>query len=532
MKKKTVVIGILGTQLDAGRDRKRWEKWRPTVSACQHDDLLIDHFELLYPISHHTLAKSIKADLTSVSPETNVQLHNVEFEDAWDFEEVFGTLHEFARGYEFNTEANDYLIHITTGSHVQQICLFLLTESRHLPGTLLQTSPPKRKMYGTHPGTYSIIDLDLSRYDALAARFAVEQQEGQQFLKSGIETRNKAFNDMIERIERVVIASTAPILLTGPTGAGKTHLARKIYELKRRREQIRGDFVEVNCATLRGDQTMSALFGHVKGAFTGAAVARMGLLKSADGGLLFLDEIGELGLDEQAMLLRAIEEKRFLPVGSDKESEADFQLIAGTNRELTERVAAGLFREDLFARINLWTFQLPGLAHRVEDIEPNLEFELERQSGGIGQKTSMTREARQEFLDWATSTSASWSANFRDLTAAVTRMATLAGDGRIGVEEVREEIQRLSESWGTDSGGIASKGLQQFLTEDQIAGIDLFDQAQLAAVLGVCRQEKTLAAAGRRLFAVSRRTRSSTNDSDRLRKYLARFELDWKTVCE
>ncbi|MGB4737058.1 MAG: hypothetical protein WBH50_02670, partial [Fuerstiella sp.] len=204
----------------------------------------------------------------------------------------------------------------------------------------------------------------------------------------------------------------------------------------------------------------------------------------------------------------------------------------GTNRELTERVAAGLFREDLFARINLWTFQLPGLAHRVEDIEPNLEFELERQSGGIGQKTSMTREARQEFLDWATSTSASWSANFRDLTAAVTRMATLAGDGRIGVEEVREEIQRLSESWGTDSGGIASKGLQQFLTEDQIAGIDLFDQAQLAAVLGVCRQEKTLAAAGRRLFAVSRRTRSSTNDSDRLRKYLARFELDWKTVCE
>lgn len=176
---------------------------------------------------------------------------------------MFGTLYEFARSYEFNTEKNEYLVHITTGSHVEQICLFLLTESRHLPGTLLQTSPPWRKLYGAHPGTYSIIDLDLSRYDALAARFAVEQQEGQQFLKSGIETRSRTFNQMIERIEKVSIASTAPILLTGPTGAGKTRLARKIFELTRRREQLQGEFVEVNCATLRGDQTMSSLFGHV-----------------------------------------------------------------------------------------------------------------------------------------------------------------------------------------------------------------------------------------------------------------------------
>src|SRR5215213_7674940 len=111
---------------------------------------------------------------------------------------------------------------------------------------------------------------------------------------------------------------------------------------------------------------MSALFGHVKGSFTGAVRDRSGLLRTAHGGLLFLDEIGELGLDEQAMLLRALEEKVFLPLGSDREVRSDFQLIAGTNRDLGARVREGRFRDDLLARINLWTFSLPGLAERRE----------------------------------------------------------------------------------------------------------------------------------------------------------------------
>jgi transcriptional regulatory protein RtcR len=106
---------------------------------------------------------------------------------------------------------------------------------------------------------------------------------------------------------------------------------------------------------------MSALFGHVKGAFTGAVQSRPGLLRSADGGVLLLDEIGELGLDEQAMLLHAIEDKAFLPVGTDREAQSDFQLGAGTNRDLSQAVRIGRFRDDLLARINLWTFRLPGL---------------------------------------------------------------------------------------------------------------------------------------------------------------------------
>src|SRR6185503_17213673 len=189
---------------------------------------------------------------------------------------------------------------------------------------------------------------------------------------------NASFNAIVERLDRVTVRSAAPILLLGPTGAGKSLMARRIYELKKTRRLMNGPFVEVNCATVRGDAAMSALFGHVKGAFTGAVRDRPGLLLSANDGVLFLDEVGELGVEEQAMLLRALEEKRFLPLGSDREVSSDFQLIAGTNRDLAEAVKTGRFRDDLLARINLWTFGIPGLADRREDIEPNLDYELEQ----------------------------------------------------------------------------------------------------------------------------------------------------------
>src|SRR6185436_9263176 len=295
----------------------------PTVALCQHEDLLLHRFELLYQKKFAAIARTVIDDIATVSPETEVKSVEIELHDPWDFEEVYGALHDFTAGYEFDTDREEYLIHITTGTHVEQICLFLLTESRYCPAKLVQSSPPSaRQRRG--PGTYEIIDLDLSRYDRIASRFQQEQREAASFLKSGIETRNPSFNRLIDRIEQVAIASLDPLLLMGPTGAGKSRLAKRIYELKRARHQVRGDFVEVNCATIRGDSAMSALFGHVKGAFTGAVGSRPGLLRAADGGVLLLDEIGELGLDEQAMLLRALEEKSFLPLGSDREVKSDF----------------------------------------------------------------------------------------------------------------------------------------------------------------------------------------------------------------
>ncbi|MBI5542401.1 MAG: sigma 54-interacting transcriptional regulator [Deltaproteobacteria bacterium] len=525
-RKRTVVVGLLGPTLDQGKGANRWDRWRPSVALCQHEDLLVDRLVLLSQRRFAALARTVTEDIQRVSPETEVVLREIDFEDAWDLEEVYGALLDFARAYPWDLEREDYLVHITTGTHIAQISLFLLAEAHHLPGRLLQTSPP-RPAEGTTAGTFTIIDLDLSKYDRLAARFRREQKEGLSFLKSGIDTRNPAFNRLIERIEHVAIRSRDPLLLTGPTGAGKSQLARRIHELKRSRHQVTGEFVEVNCATLRGDGAMSALFGHHKGAFTGALADRPGLLRKADQGILVLDEIGELGRDEQAMLLRAIEEKAFFPLGSDKEVRSDFQLIAGTNRDLRRDVELGRFREDLLARIDLWSFKLPGLRERPEDVAPNLEYELDRHAQATGEAVAFNREARERFLAFATARDTRWPRNFRDFNAALRRMATLASGGRVTRELVDEEVARLREAWREegDAGGLVEETLGA-----RAAEVDPFDRVQLEEVLRVCRGARSLSEAGRALFAVSRTRKSSTNDADRLRKYLARYRLAWKDV--
>ena len=529
MVRKQVVIGLLGATLDNGRGAERWERWRPTVALCQHEDLLIHRFDLLYQKKFAVLAATVVDDIATVSPETEVKCAEIELVDPWDFEEVYAALHDVAAGYEFDTDREEYLIHISTGTHVEQICLFLLTESRYLPAKLIQSSPPSSRRRGG-PGTYEIIDLDLSRYDRIASRFQQEQREAASFLKSGIDTRNAAFNRLIDKIEQVVIASNDPLLLMGPTGAGKSRLARRIYELKRARHQVEGAFVEVNCATIRGDAAMSALFGHVKGAFTGAINSRPGLLRAADGGILFLDEIGELGPDEQAMLLRALEEKVFLPMGSDREVKGDFQLVAGTNRDLVALVRGGKFREDLLARINLWTFHLPGLRDRPEDIEPNLNYELEQYARRTGKRVTFSKEARESFLKFAVGHDARWNGNFRDLNGAIVRMATLAAGGRITGEVVNDEIARLRSAWRAQPDTEGEALLERLLGTERLSAVDLFDRHQLQSVIRICRESRTLSEAGRALFTSSREKKKTVNDADRLRKYLGRFGLDWREI--
>lgn len=536
MCKNRVVIGFIGTQLDSGKGAGRWEKWRPTVSLVQHEDMVVHRMELLYTPAHQELAHQVRNDIAIASPETTVRLVPMEIADPWDFGEVYARLFDWTQAYRFDTEREEYWTHITTGTHVAQICLFLLVESRRIPGVLAQTSPPRRQQMGD-AGSYALIDLDLSRYDVIAQRFGAEQRDAVDFLKSGIATRNARFNALIDEVERVAVRSRAPILFTGPTGAGKSHLARRMYELKKARHQVEGEFVEVNCATLHGDGAASTLFGHKKGAFTGAAADRAGLLRTAHKGVLFLDEIGELGLDEQAMLLKAVEEKRFYPMGSDREVASDFELIAGTNRDLRTEVAAGRFREDLYARINLWSYQLPGLAQRPEDIEPNLDHLLARTGTELSRMVRLSAEARTAYLRYAQSPDALWSGNFRDLSASATRLATLADSGRIGLPLVEAEIARLQWLWQPArdardglSGARAADAidLRALLGEEALDAMDLFDQLQLAAVLRVCRQARTLSDAGRQLFQASRAQRTVVNDADRLRKYLGRFGLTWE----
>ncbi len=525
---------MLGTNLDRrGRGSKRWNAWRPTVSLCQHDDFVVDRLELLLEERYQSLADQVTRDIETISPETMVVQHVIKQDDPWDFANVYGVLRSFTDDYQFDIESERYLVHMTTGTHVAQICWFLLTEARYVPGTLIQTSPPNsRPTEGDLPvGEYHVIDLDLSKYDQIASRFRLEQLEGTEYLKQGIQTKNKAFNTMIEQIEKVSIRSSEPILLTGPTGAGKSQLAKQIFELKKQRTQFGGNFVSVNCATLRGDAVSSTLFGHAKGAFTGATTDRAGLLREADDGLLFLDEIGELGVEEQAMLLNAIETKHFFPLGSDKEVSSNFQLIAGTNQNLWQMVGEGRFREDLIARLDLWTYHLPPLKERVEDIEPNLDFEVENARSRLGTMIRFSREARDRYVQFAIG-EAEWRANFRDLNSSVLRMSTLADGGRISKDIVDQEIDLLKLRWqaGAAGGNEGEEFLATLLGAEAVLGIDPFDRVQLGYVASVCRKSRSMAEAGRQLFAVSREKKASTNDSHRLKRYLDKFGVSFEQI--
>jgi len=522
--KNNVVIGFLGTQLDAGKKRR----WRPSISLTQQDDFPVTRLELIHDRRFSRLAHNIKQEVESAG-EIEVLLTRIDMRNPWDFQEVYGALFDFARDYGFDEDREDYHVHLTTGTHVAQICWFLLTESRHIPAKLLQTSPPSKDDEDAR-GKYNIVDLDLSRYNALQQRFDLVSKEHNALLKSGIQTRNKDFNALIERIEQVATTTNAPILLQGDTGTGKSELANKIYELKLQNRKTKGRLVHVNCSTLKGDRAISTLFGHRRGGMSNTPNDRRGLLREADGGVLFLDEIDEFGLNEQAMILHAIETGKFYPMGSDHEITSKFQLIVGTNRDLGKLVSEGKFRADLYARLNLWTFNLPSLSDRREDIEPNIEFELGKAETLLGTRFGFNSDAAQKYIKFAIDPATPWVGNFRDLSSSIMRLCTLAPRGRITSSMVDAEILSLQYQWASSEDNKDDELIRSYCGTT-IEKIDPFDRIQLAYVIRTCQASKTLSDAGRTLFSASRIARTSKNDSDRLRKYLEKFDLSWEQIC-
>lgn len=519
---RNVVLGFLGTQLDRGGRRG----WRPTVALCQEPGFEIDRLELIYDYKFNRLARDVEREISKVSPDTEVLLQRMDLEDPWDLQEVYGKLFDFAQNYGFDEDRERYHIHLTTGSHVAQICWFLLSESRHIPAALIQTGPPRK---GRHEvGTFDLIDLDLSQYDAIQKRFDQQTREYGTLLKGGIDTKNAAFNQLIDRLEQVTERSDEPVLIMGEPGVGKTQLAQRIFEMKLQRRRVKGRMVQVNCATLRGEMAFPTLFGQRRNHTGLAGSERAGLMREADGGVLFLDEIDALGLDEQSLLLHAIETGRYYPLGSDAEATSRFQVIAAATQDLSALVAVGKFRADLLSRLNTWTFHLPPLRDRREDIEVNMRHELHQAEQKLGGRIGFNTDAAEAWLRFARAADTPWPGNFRDFGGAIVRLCTLASRGRITLNQVNEEITALKRRWDTVAIDDDAALVAEFVGRD----IDPFDIPQLAWVLRTCQTSKTLSEAGRKLYAVSRTQRSSVNDSDRVRKYLARFDLTWDEVSD
>src|ERR1700685_3494398 len=217
-----------------------------------------------------------------------------------------------------------------------------------------------------------------------------------------------------------------PALLLGETGTGKEVVARAIHAIS-----PPGPFVTIDCSSMVGPLMESELFGHVKGAFTGAATAKVGLIESANGGTALFDEIGELPLEVQSKLLRVLQEKEFRPVGSVSTRRSDFRIIAATNRDLAKEVERGTFRRDLYFRLNVINIRLSPLRERREDIPALINHFVSR----VGGNYSLTAEALEVLLSY------DWPGNIRELENCVQHMVAINSGPLLHIADLPSNLQ-------------------------------------------------------------------------------------------
>ena len=283
---------------------------------------------------------------------------------------------------------------------------------------------------------------------------------------------------VLSRVSKVA-GSDSTVLISGETGTGKELVARAIHRRGRRASRA---FVAVNCAAIPRDLIASELFGHEKGAFTGALQRRLGRFELADGGTIFLDEVGELASDTQVALLRVLQEREFERVGGQHPIRVDVRVIAATNRDLTEAVADGTFRQDLFYRLNVFPLEMPPLRERQEDIAVLVEYFIDRYARKAGKTI---RRISKRTLDRLKSYS--WPGNVRELQNVIERSVIVSDTDEFTVDESWLSSQPAVDSRLGISSTLASH--EKALIEDalQATGGRVFGSSGAAARLGIPR---------------------------------------------
>lgn len=282
---------------------------------------------------------------------------------------------------------------------------------------------------------------------------------------------------------RKVAPTDSNVLILGESGTGKELVAQAIHRLSTRAQ---APMICVNCAAIPESLIESELFGHEKGAFTGAERARAGLIEAADGGTLFLDEIGELPLEAQARLLRVLQEGEIRRVGSVQSKKVNIRLIAATHRDLKARAATGEFREDLFYRLHVIALQLPALRERGSDILEIAQALLAQQSARLQRSPlHFSEEARKAMLSYP------WPGNVRELENAIERAVILCEGDTISTDLLGIDVQLAQQKSSSDVDASASKldpsmegYFQRFVLENQ----DSMTETELAAKLGISRK--------------------------------------------
>lgn len=222
------------------------------------------------------------------------------------------------------------------------------------------------------------------------------------------------------------------VLIQGGSGTGKEVAAKAIHNFSNRKNQT---FVAVDCGSIPNEIAASEFFGHVKGSFTGAINDKKGHFEAADGGTLFLDEVGNLSYENQIQLLRALQERRIKPVGSNAEIEVDVRILSATNEDLMKAVSEGKFREDLYHRLNEFSIHIPSLHQRKEDLFLFIEYFLSEANNSLGKNVlGLSKEVEEAFKSY------SWPGNLRELKNVIKRAVLLTGSNLIPLEVIPREV--------------------------------------------------------------------------------------------
>jgi len=260
-----------------------------------------------------------------------------------------------------------------------------------------------------------------------------KKEEPQKYKFKGVIGKSRSMTQIFKLIERVA-NSDSTVLINGETGTGKGMIAKAIHESSYRRDK---PFVAINCGAIPENLLESELFGHVKGAFTGATSAKTGKFEVADGGTIFLDEIGDMSPDLQVKVLKVLEERQFERVGGCKTVKVDVRIIAATHRDLEEAVQKGTFREDLFYRLYVIPFQLPTLKERHVDIPLLVEHFLTQLNKDKDTEVSgVTESVMKLFMHHP------WPGNVRELANLLERLVVLKGEGEINIDDLPPKMKR------------------------------------------------------------------------------------------
>jgi transcriptional regulator with AAA-type ATPase domain len=355
----------------------------------------------------------------------------LDVEDPTDYTAILLGLRNHLQEVQEEKEDANLYVSVASGTPQMHASWLMLVAGGELPARILHTRPPEH----VTPEKPPVAELDLQRPEFPEIRAPIRAEYasstfpdvGKAVQEIGIVGKHPAIQRAIEVVAMVAPQTSVPVLILGETGTGKELFARLVHKLSGRPSDR---FVPVNCASIPEDLAESMLFGHRKGAFTGASEDRSGLFDRADGGTLFLDEIGELSTQIQSKLLRALEENVVEPVGAEQPHEVDARVVAATNRDLEKEIEAGRFREDLYYRLEMTEIELPPLRNRRSDI-PRLALHfLDRSNEEFEKQVRLSTEAIE------TLQRARFPGNIRDLENVVGRAVLLAKDKFISSEDL------------------------------------------------------------------------------------------------